>query len=232
MILFCSSVFATDESKVINLKLKDEDKKCVDFINNFSSHSNNIIFKKDNTLYFYHIITDRKLQALRWNGDEVISCVQPYAPVIYDCVSFDLLNKKPTFSSSSNIQRIFINDAIIYYHSIINIDSPIKLNASGYTFYFDNGLSFPPGYLPPVVWSELKPSKEFANYSDLKPSQEFTKWSSYGKTRLPSVLTKEMFKPVLDAVASNIGAVLIPCIIIFAIIIGVKLAPKLFKGFS
>lgn len=49
---------------------------------------------------------------------------------------------------------------------------------------------------------------------------------------LPTIaITQDMLKPIVDSVVSNIGVILIPCIVVFGILLGVKLVPKFFKMF-
>lgn len=49
----------------------------------------------------------------------------------------------------------------------------------------------------------------------------------------PSVsITPEMLKPIVDSVVSNIGVILVPCVVVFGILLGVKLVPKIFSKFA
>lgn len=49
---------------------------------------------------------------------------------------------------------------------------------------------------------------------------------------LPTIaITQDMLKPIVDSVVSNIGIVLVPCIVVFGILLGVKLIPRFFKMF-
>lgn len=49
---------------------------------------------------------------------------------------------------------------------------------------------------------------------------------------LPTIaITQDMLKPIVDSVVSNIGVILVPCVVIFGIMLGVKLVPKLFSKF-
>lgn len=50
---------------------------------------------------------------------------------------------------------------------------------------------------------------------------------------LPTIaITQDMLKPIVDSVVSNIGVILVPCIVIFGILLGVKLVPRFFKSFT
>lgn len=46
------------------------------------------------------------------------------------------------------------------------------------------------------------------------------------------VVTSDMLKPVIDAITSNIGIILPVGIILFGIMLGIGLVPRIFKKFS
>ena len=51
-------------------------------------------------------------------------------------------------------------------------------------------------------------------------------------TTPPTAITPEMLQPVIDGVITNVGVIMPAAIGLFAIVLGIKFVPKIFKWFT
>lgn len=60
----------------------------------------------------------------------------------------------------------------------------------------------------------------------------FTSILALSGDTLPTIaITQDMLKPIAEGITSNVGVILPICIAVFAVMIGVKLIPKLVSKF-